>query len=112
VDVSGQSEQREIQGLKFFVEGQELADHLGVRATYHLDKRAWCEGAIADLEAGGLTRSAATGDPIEALAKKRDHHAKKAERLEFMRLHVALGTRYLLSDGDLESVELISGKYE
>ena len=101
----------EIQGLKFFVEGRELADHLAARVKYHKGRSEWYAGRVADLKAGGVTHGGQTGDPLEQLEKKRDEHDRKAARFMFMREHVGLNARYVLSDSDLENVEFVGGRY-
>jgi len=101
----------EIQGLKFFVGGQELADHLFARVKYHKGRRDWYASKVEDLKAGGIVHGGQTGDPLEQLEKKRDEHERKAQRFIFMREHVGLNARYVLSDSDLENVELVAGRW-
>lgn len=95
-----------IEGIKIELSSKELRDHLLERVSYHDGKRAFYEGQVASLRAGGVNEQAVSNDPVSSLEMSARRHSERADFFSFMADHL-IDETYRLSESDLTRIEII-----
>ena len=94
-----------IEGLKITVSADELRSHLQNKAEFHAEKAAFYGEQVAALRKEVLP-SGQSNDPVSSLQGSERQHRAKWAYFSFLASHVIPGEEYLLSERDLEAVEI------
>lgn len=108
-----------IEGVQLSISSGELKDLLMTRVDYHAGRATFfskkAEELAPELEAAddeaeeiGKYMSGGRGnDPAAQLAQKAKHHRNRATVLKFMAEHLVPNETYILTESDLQRIEVI-----
>lgn len=97
-----------IEGLRIEIKSAELATHLQMRATYHLERAKWYSGQVEALRSGGLRPEAVTNDPLSSLERSMKEHQERAAFFLFMADHLVPDETYRLTESDIGRLEFVA----
>ena len=97
-----------IEGLKVSVSSDELKAHLQNRSIHHSGRASFYKQQVKHLTEGGVDRSGATMDPVSSLEQQEKKHKEKQAFFKFLADHIIPVEDYLLTERDLEAIEIFS----
>ena len=115
-----------IEGIKLSMTSTELKQLCEKRVTYHLGRAEWYQQKLAELEPalkeaaqdaaddsfdqlkyGNSGSRTDRGDPVERFKNGVAHHRDRATVFRFMAEHVITNETYVLTEGDLQKLEVL-----
>src|SRR5262245_7135111 len=100
-----------INGIQLDFTTDQLRQHVQDRRAYHEAKAEWYANQIEGLRGGGVRPESVSNDPIHSLEGTLQRHRQNAALFQVIADHLVPNETYRLSQGDLNTLELVSRYY-